>query len=251
MKNNINVLVIDSNESLTNDMVKYFSSHEVIKVVACANNGEDGLSYIINNCKNIDVIVMDLIVPKLDGLFILQELNKRGINKNVIITTSFRDEKIMEEANEYGVDYYMLKPVNFMSLEKRITSVNLKKTNNKMFNQEAIIADMLHRLGIPSHIRGYQYIKEGIMIVYNGGNHISYITKDVYPEIAKRYNTTPTRVERAIRHAIEISWTRGDMGLMEETFGNSLNVNRDKPTNAEYLTTLADKIRINQNLIVS
>ena len=251
MKTSISVLVIDNNESLTNDIKKYFSNHEVIKVVACCKDGEEGLSYIINNSNSIDVVVMDLILPKLDGLFVLQELSKRGINKNIIVTTSFRDENVMEEANSYGVDYYMLKPVNFIKKKKRILSVNLKKNSNKLFNQEAIVADMLHRLGIPSHIRGYQYIKEGIMIVYKGGNKISYITKDVYPEIAKRYDTTPTRVERAIRHAIEISWSRGDMGLMEETFGNSLNVNRDKPTNAEYLTTLADKIRINQNLIMN
>lgn len=251
MKNTINVLIIDNNESLINDIEKYFRSHEVIKIVSCKKDGEEGLSFIINNRSNIDVIVMDLILPRLDGLFILQELEKRNIYKNIIIATNFRDEKVMEEANQYGVDYYMLKPINYQSLEKRILSINLKKNHNKMFNQEAIIADMLHKLGIPSHIRGYQYIKEGIMIVYKGGNHISYITKDVYPEIAKKFDTTPTRVERAIRHAIEISWNRGDMGLMEETFGNSLNVNRDKPTNAEYLTTIADRIKINQNLVTN
>ena len=118
-----------------------------------------------------------------------------------------------------------------------------------MFNQEAIITDLLHNLGIPSHIRGYNYIKEGIMIVYRNNNGISYITKDVYPEIAKKYDTTSTRVERAIRHAIEVSWSRGDINLMEDIFGNSLNVNRDKPTNAEYLTTLADRLKVNSNLI--
>lgn len=249
MKNNIRVLVIDNSESITKDIEKYFSSHEVIKVVACKNDGEEGLSYILNNYNNIDVIVMDLIIPKLDGLFILSELKKRNINKNIIITTSFKDENVMEEANEYGIDYYMLKPVSFISLEKRILNVNLKARKNKLFNQEAIISEFLHKLGIPSHIRGYQYIKEGIMIVYNNGNNISYITKDVYPEIAKKYNTTSTRVERAIRHAIEVSWSRGDINLMEETFGNSLDVNRDKPTNSEYLTTIADRLRINQNLV--
>ena len=251
MKNNINVLVIDSNDSLTKDMKKYFSSNEVIKVVAIAKDGEEGLSYIINNYNAIDVILMDLIIPRLDGLYLLQEMKKRSIKKNVIITTSFRDERIMEEANSLGIDYYMLKPISFDNLEKRILNLNLNKIKDRLFNQEAIVADMLHKLGIPSHVRGYQYIKEGVLIVYKGGNRISYITKDVYPEIARKYGTTPTRVERAIRHAIEISWSRGDMGLMEETFGNSLNVNRDKPTNAEYLTTLADKLRISQNLILS
>lgn len=249
MKNSIKVLVIDDNISMTKDIEKYFSSHEVIEVVACKKDGEEGLSYILNNHNNIDVIVMDLIIPKLDGLFILGELEKRNINKNVIITTSFKDDRIMDEANQYGVDYYMLKPVNFMSLEKRIMGIRSKKKIGRLYNEEVVITDLLHNLGIPSHIRGYQYIKEGILIVYKNGNNISYITKDVYPEISEKFNTTPTRVERAIRHAIEVSWNRGDLNLMEEIFGNSLNVNRDKPTNAEYLTTIADRIRINQNLV--
>lgn len=249
MKTSIKVLVIDSNESMTKDIEKYFSSHEVIEVVACKNNGEEGLSYILNNHNNIDVIVMDLILPKLDGLFILNELEKRHICKNIIITTSFNDDRIMEEVNEFGADYYMLKPINFLSLEKRLINATSKKTKERLFNQEVIITDMLHNLGIPSHIRGYQYIKEGILIVYQKGRALSYITKDVYPEIALKYDTTPTRVERAIRHAIEVSWNRGDINLMEEIFGNSLNVNRDKPTNAEYLTTIADRIKVNQNLV--
>ncbi len=253
MKNKIKVLVIDSNESLTKDVEKYFSSHEVIKVVACKNDGEEGLSFILNNVNDIDIIVMDLILPSLDGLFILSELEKRNIHKNVIITTNFRDENVLDEANKLGIDYYMLKPINFMSLEKRILNINMKQTiqNNKFFNQEAILTDLLHSLGIPSHIRGFNYIKEGIMIVYKNKNAISYITKDVYPQIAEKYDTTPTRVERAIRHAIEISWSRGDINLMEDIFGNSLDVNRDKPTNAEYLTTLADRLRVNNNLIYS
>lgn len=251
MKNNIKVLIIDNNESVVKDIEKYFSSHEVIEVVACKKDGEEGLSYILNNVNNIDVIVMDLILPKLDGLFILSELSKRKIHKNIIISTNFKDEKILEEANEYGVDYYMLKPINFLSLEKRILTINLKNNNSpiKAFKQDIVITDLLHNLGIPSHIRGYQYIKDGIMIIYRNNNVISYITKDVYPEIARKFNTTSTRVERAIRHAIEVSWSRGDINLMENIFGNSLNVNRDKPTNAEYLTTLADRIKMNNNLV--
>lgn len=248
---NINVLVIDNNQSLTKDIEKYFSSNEVIKVIASLHDGEEGLNYILNHQNSVDVVLMDLILPRLDGLFILSELEKRKIRKSIIVTTSFKDNNVMEEANEYGIAYYMLKPINFMSLEKRIMSLNLENNKKEMFNQDAIISDMLHRLGIPSHIRGYQYIKEGIKIVYNGGNRISYITKDVYPEIASRFDTTPTRVERAIRHAIEVSWSRGDINLMEETFGNSLNVNRDKPTNSEYLTTIADRLKIKHNLVIN
>ncbi len=250
MRNKINVLVIDNNKSLTNDLEKYFSSHEVINVVACVGDGEEGLSYIINHIMDVDVIIMDLIIPKLDGLFILGELAKRNINKGVIIATSFKDDDIMNEANQYGIDYYMLKPINFSSLEKRILSIKINKGRDRIFKGDAIISDLLHELGIPSHIRGYKYIKEGIKIIIKNGNSISYITKDIYPLIAKKYDTTSTRVERAIRHAIEISWNRGDLNLMEEAFGNSLDVNRDKPTNSEYLQTIADRLKNRENLIL-
>ena len=250
MKNNIKVLVIDNDTLVTKEVCKYFSSHEVIEVVACKKDGEEALEYILNNKNNIDVIVMDLVIPKLDGLFILGELDKRDIRKNIIITTNFKNDTIMDEANKYGVNYYMLKPINFQSLEKRILSLNVYTVSNNMYMEEAVLSDLLHKLGIPSHIRGYQYIREGILIVYKNKN-ISYITKDVYPEIANKFNTTPTRVERAIRHAIEVSWNRGDLNLMEDIFGNSLNVNRDKPTNAEYLTTIADRIKVNQNFVAN
>jgi len=251
MNSSIRVLVIDNDSSVTKEVKKYFSSHEVIKVVACKNDGEEGLNYILNNINYFDVIVMDLLLPKFDGLFILSELKKRNINKNVIITTSFKEDKVMEEANEYGIDYYMLKPVNFMSLEKRLLSLCLNKKTSMLFNQDAIVTDLLHSLGIPSHIRGFQYIRDGILILYNSASPITYITKEVYPELSRRYDTTPTRVERAIRHAIEISWNRGDMDLMDEIFGNSLNLNRDKPTNAEYITTIADRLKVRANLVTN
>ena len=248
MKSNIRVLVVDS-ETTSNELVKYFSSHEVIDIVACKKDGEEALEFIINNHNKIDVIIMDLLIPKMDGLFLLNELQSRRINKSIIVTTNFRDDLIMDEINNLGVDYYMVKPINYQSLESRIINNKLNNKSDRLHMKEAMVADLLHKLGIPSHIRGYQYIREGVMIVYKYGNNISYITKDVYPEIARKFETTATRVERAIRHAIETSWIRGDVKLMDEIFGNSLNVNRDKPTNAEYLTTLADRLKINQTMI--
>ena len=127
----------------------------------------------------------------------------------------------------------------------------LHKGQIKLFNQEAIVTDLLHSLGIPSHIRGFQYIRDGILLMCNNENRISYITKDIYPELSLRYNTPPSRVERAIRHAIETSWNRGDMELMDEIFGNSLNLNRDKPTNAEYITTIEDRLKVRSNLVIN
>ena len=138
-----------------------------------------------------------------------------------------------------------------MSLEKRLLSLCLNKKNSMIFNQDAIVTDLLHTLGIPSHIRGFNYIRDGILIMYNSTNPISYITKEIYPELSKKYDTTPSRVERAIRHAIEISWNRGDMDLMDEIFGNSLNLNRDKPTNSEYITTISDRLKVRANLVTN
>jgi two-component system response regulator (stage 0 sporulation protein A) len=149
----------------------------------------------------------------------------------------------MDEANKYGVNYYMLKPINYQSLEKRILSLNTYTINNNMYMEEATLSDLLHKLGIPSHIRGYKYIRDGILIVYHNKN-ISYITKDVYPEIASKYNTTPTRVERAIRHAIEVSWNRGNWDMMEDIFGYSVSIDKAKPTNSEFIVTIADMLRL-------
>lgn len=249
MKTSIRTLVIDSDESLTNEVKKYFGGHEVIDVVACKKDGEEGLDYIINNEKKFDLIIMDLLLPKCDGLFILSELKRRKIHKNIIVISSFKDDAMVKEASNLGVNFYMLKPINLSSLEKRILSLNFDKKNNLGVNLQVVISDLLHSLGVPSHIRGYLYIRDGIMLLYENGNQISYITKDVYPVLAEKYETTASRVERAIRHAIEISWSRGDINMMTDIFGNSLDLDRDKPTNSEYLTTLADRIRLSTDLV--
>lgn len=248
MKSNIKVLVIDNDESLTNEVVKYFSGHEVIEVVACKRDGDEGLEYIIDYASRFDVLIMDLLLPKCDGIFILNEMQRRKINKNVIITTSFKEDAMLKEVNKCGVNYYMLKPINLSSLERRILSFDYDDKTSSNGNLQTIISDLLHTLGVPTHIRGYQFIRDGITIIYNNDS-ISYVTKDVYPTIAEKYETTPSRVERAIRHAIEISWTRGDIDVMTDIFGNSLDLDRDKPTNSEYLTTLADRIKLTHELV--
>lgn len=248
MNSSIRVLIVDNDESMINEVVKYFSSHEVIEVVACKKDGEEGLEYILNNPNKFDLIIMDLILPKCDGIFILNEMQKRDINKNVIITTSFKEDAMLKEVNKCGVNYYMLKPINLASLEKRILSFNYDDKTSGGVNLNSVISDILHTLGVPTHIRGYQFIRDGITIIYNN-NNISYITKDVYPTIAEKYHTTPSRVERAIRHAIEISWSRGDINVMNDMFGNSLDLDRDKPTNSEYLTTIADRLKISDELV--
>lgn len=253
MSRKINVLMIDDNESIVNKVSEYFSKHEVINLVLTAVNGSEGLEKIINYQDKYDLILMDLIMPELDGIALLEAMKQRGINKHIIVLTSYKKEYTVKAVSEYNIDYYMLKPFSMDSLEKRILEImNFKeiKTSDRENELRIKISDMLHNLGVPSHIRGYQYIRDGILMMYNEPTMAKGVTKDIYPELANRYQTTSSRVERAIRHAIEVSWTRGDYRLMEKYFGNSLDYEKSKPTNAEFIVTLTDRLRLDNKVVM-
>ena len=253
MSKKINVLMIDDNEYIVNKVKKYFSKHEVINLVLTAVDGEKGLELALNHQNEYDLILMDLIMPKLDGIEFLEQLRNRGVNKRIIIMSSYKKEYVIKTVSEYNVDYYILKPFNMESLEKRILEImNAREVvvSDRENELRVKISDMLHNLGVPSHIRGYQYIRDSIMIMYNEKNMLKGITKEIYPELANKYQTTSSRVERAIRHAIEVSWTRGDYTLMEKYFGNSLDLDKSKPTNSEFLVTLTDRLRLDNKIII-
>ena len=246
----IKVLMIDDNKSLVDMIEEYFSDNEKIKVVKKAYSGLEGIKVIDKNRNDYDVIILDLIMPNKDGIYVLDEMKKRGINKPVIISTSYNQDEMIRKVSEYGVRYFLLKPYDLTDLESRILELsNFELKENKNINLfhsglQMSITKILHDLGVPSHIKGYQYIKEGIMLIYENPRMIGGITKELYPEIANKYNTTVSRVERAIRHAIEVSWNRGDWDLMDEIFGHSVDVDKAKPTNSEFIVTVADKLRL-------
>ncbi len=246
----IKVLMIDDNKSLVDMIEEYFSDNEKIKVVKKAYSGLEGIKVIDKNRNDYDVIILDLIMPNKDGIYVLDEMKKRGISKPVIISTSYNQDEMIRKVSEYGVRYFLLKPYDLTDLESRILELsNFELKENKNINLfhsglQMSITKILHDLGVPSHIKGYQYIKEGIMLIYENPRMIGGITKELYPEIANKYNTTVSRVERAIRHAIEVSWNRGDWDLMDEIFGHSVDVDKAKPTNSEFIVTVADKLRL-------
>ena len=246
----IKVLMIDDNKSLVDMIEEYFSDNEKIKVVKKAYSGLEGIKVIDKNRNDYDVIILDLIMPNKDCIYVLDEMKKRGINKPVIISTSYNQDEMIRKVSEYGVRYFLLKPYDLTDLESRILELsNFELKENKNINLfhsglQMSITKILHDLGVPSHIKGYQYIKEGIMLIYENPRMIGGITKELYPEIANKYNTTVSRVERAIRHAIEVSWNRGDWDLMDEIFGHSVDVDKAKPTNSEFIVTVADKLRL-------
>lgn len=244
----IRLLMIDDNVQLVDMVKEYFSNSNRIDVVITANDGEDGVKKIIDNEGKYDLILLDLIMPNKDGLYVLEELKKRNIDKKVIVATSYNAPDVIRKVSEYGVSFYVLKPFDLGELEKRILEafkvLDSKSVNLYHNNVQIAITKMLHELGMPSHIKGYQYIREGVCMIYNDPNVIGGITKELYPDLASKFEITVSRVERAIRHAIEVSWNRGNWDYMEELFGHSVDIDKAKPTNSEFLATVADKLRL-------
>lgn len=248
---NIRVLMIDDNVSLVEMIQEYFSSHVSISIDLVGHDGVEGIE-LIEKCQgDYDVVLLDLIMPKKDGLYVLEEMKRRNLSAKVIVATSYNSPDVIRKVSEYGVNYFILKPFELSDLENRILeTMEAKQESSKSINLyhnnlQISITKLLHELGIPSHIKGYQYIREGICMIYNNPEIIGGITKELYPEIANKFDTTVSRVERAIRHAIEVSWNRGDWKLMEEFFGHSVDIDKAKPTNSEFIVTIADNLRLN------
>ncbi len=246
--NKIKVLVIDDNEIFVDNIKKYFSSHAVIEVVDAVYNGKDGLSLL--ESKEYNLVLLDLILSEMDGITLLEELIKREINIRIIVITSISSPEIIRKVSSLGIKYYLLKPFDLDILENKI----VEYANEEIYGHKTIdlpynnillaITKLLHELGVPSHIKGYTFIKESILLIYNNPTLSNKITKELYPIIAKKYKTTISCVERDIRHAIEISWNRANWEMMEEVFGYSIDIEKAKATNTEYIVTLVDKVRL-------
>ena len=232
--------MIDDNVNLVEMVKDYFENHPKIEIVGSANDGMEGLNIIKEGKLKYDLIVLDLIMPKKDGIGVLKELKNSNIASNVIVATSYNAPDTIRKVSEYGANYYILKPFELTDLEEKILDT-FNTNKSKSIN---LISNNLHELGMPSHIKGYQYIREAISMVYDNPEIVGGITKELYPTLAGKFDTTVSRVERAIRHAIEVSWNRGDWDLMEEVFGHSVDIDKAKPTNSEFIVTVADKLRL-------
>lgn len=248
------LLVVDDNLNLVNMIREYASNSESISFEYEAHDGEEGLKTLLNNKDNIDVVILDLIMPNKDGLYFLDEIQKRNIDANIIVITSFNSDEMLRRIATYNIKYFLLKPFDLKDLETRILeATNQVEVKNKISAKDQdlkiSVTRLLHELGVPSHIKGYQYIREGILLLYNNPEIVGGITKELYPEIASRYDTSVSRVERAIRHAIEVSWNRGNLDLMEEIFGHSVDYDKAKPTNSEFIVTVADKLKLEHSAL--
>ena len=243
------VLVVEDNLNFSNVIKNYFDGSDLLDIKYQAKDGEEAIKLIKDN-SDIDIVLLDLVMPKKDGVHVLEEINNLDIHKDIIVMTSFNSDEIIRRVSALGIKYFMLKPFEMKELESRIKGIiNSSISKNLIPNDLKVnLTKLLHELGMPSHIKGYEYIREGIMMLYNDPSIIGGITKELYPEIAEKYNTSVSRVERAIRHAIEVSWNRGNLDLMEEVFGHSVDYDKAKPTNSEFIVTVADKLKLEYQL---
>ena len=248
------LLVVDDNLSLIHMIREHTNSSNNMEVVYEAHDGEEELRMIKDHINDFDLVLLDLIMPNKDGIYVLDKIREEGLNVNIIVITSFNADEMIKRVSTYNIKYFLLKPFDFNDLEQRVleatNQVETKNGQNLYENELKIsVTKLLHELGVPSHIKGYQYIREGILLLYNNPNIVGGITKELYPEIACRFDTSVSRVERAIRHAIEVSWNRGNLDLMEEVFGHSVDYDKAKPTNSEFIVTVADKLKLEFNVV--
>lgn len=257
----IKVCIVDDNRELVGLLEDYISSQEDMDVVGVAHNGQDCLDILQET--DPDVLVLDIIMPHLDGLAVLERIRELKMNQhpNVIMLTAFGQEDVTKKAVELGASYFILKPFDLEHLGNQIRQVSgkgspiMRKSSSllnssksshedKPRNLDASITTIIHEIGVPAHIKGYLYLREAISMVYNDIELLGSITKVLYPDIAKKYNTTASRVERAIRHAIEVAWSRGNIDSISSLFGYTVSMSKAKPTNSEFIAMVADKLRL-------
>lgn len=255
----ISVALVDDNKELVQLMNDFFAKEEDIEVIGNAYSGKECLEMLEEI--EPDVLVLDIIMPHIDGLGVLQNIHQKEseYKPHVIMLTAFGQEEVMRKAVDLGASYFILKPFDLSNLADQIRQVhgvhvnaqplvNDGSTNNAKptvkRDLESEITSIIHEIGVPAHIKGYMYLREAITMVYHDIELLGSITKVLYPDIAKTFNTTASRVERAIRHAIEVAWSRGNIDSIVALFGYTINISKAKPTNSEFIAMVADRLRL-------
>lgn len=251
MTDNIKIIIADDNKNFSEGLKQFLESHEDMEVAGMTNNGLDALKLVEET--EPDILILDLIMPRLDGLGVLNRLHGAGKRPKVIISTAMGQENMTQEAVRLGIDYFLLKPYDFQSMSMRIhqlagSSASVPPSAPVAGNYDVEVTGILHQMGVPAHIKGYQYLRDAIVFVIEDINLLGAVTKELYPMIADKYNTTASRVERAIRHGIELAWDRGNIDLMNKYFGYTIDVERGKPTNSEFIAMIADKLKMANRL---
>ncbi len=263
MQKKVSIVIADDNKEFRLILKDFLMSKNCFDVVDMADDGLKAVESIEKH--EPDILILDIIMPHLDGLGVLEKLHKKELRKfpKVIILSAVGHDKVTQRAINMGVDYYIVKPFNFESFAERLLQISELETSrvqnksketvynekaNEEISLEVKITEILHEVGVPAHIKGYQYLRTSIIEVVKNIELLGAITKELYPNIAAMYCTTPSRVERAIRHAIEVAWTRGKIETINNIFGYTIHNNKGKPTNSEFIAMISDKLRLEQKV---
>lgn len=247
------IMLVDDNEELIQDLRKFFADDDDIEITAVTDNGEKAL--VLYESVQPDVLVLDLVMPEIDGFEVMERLNKR--NGKILVLSALSQDAFVTKAMNLGADYYMRKPANPENLKKRIIELvtpaspaaadkddkagkNARQIKNRTLEEK--ITNIFITVGIPAHIKGYQFLREAIKLAIDNPDIINSITKKLYPEVAEKFDTSPSKVERAIRHAIEVAWNRGKIENINSLFGVRVYNHNEKPTNGEFIALVADKM---------
>lgn len=263
MENPISVLIADGNEKFANSVKSYLMSQDDIDVKAVATNGREAYEKMLET--KPDVMIIDMIMPYVDGLGVLKKIKNTKMEKEpiVMMVSGMYQEKVAAQASALGAYYYMVKPIELESLADRIREFSdISQNKPAVYTQtgavskpqeytdheiEKIVTDIIHDIGVPAHIKGYHFIRSAIIMAINDMEVINHVTKQLYPDLAKMYKTTPSRVERAIRHSIEVAWNRGYNESAQKLFGYSISSDKGKPTNSEFIAMIADHVKLKIN----
>ena len=260
--------IVDDNRDLCEVLKRSFDACEDFEVRFIAEDGNKAIELIRK--MEVDVLILDSVLPHIDGIGVLEAMNDVELAHypHVIMISAFGQDTVIQRAVSLGVSYFLVKPLNIQILEKRIRQLvkkefavvkrdeqqyklrhaSLRKEFTYENDLEIEITNLIHEIGVPAHIKGYQYIRDAISIVVADRDILSAVTKELYPMIAEKNNTTPSRVERAIRHAIEVAWDRGDVEVLNSYFGYTVDAQRGKPTNSEFIAMITDKLRLQQKM---
>ena len=249
MDNRTTVLIADTSEEFCTSLSKALQKADGFQVLGIAADGEQAISMV--NQRKPDILVLDLMLSKQDGLSVLKSISSMDRRPVTLATSRFVTDYVASAAANLGVRYLMVKPCDMGTLVERLEEIrgssNAKQTPLRKSGQqsiESLVTGIIHEIGVPAHIKGYQYLREAIIIAVEDMDVINAITKVLYPQVAKTFQTTPSRVERAIRHAIEVAWDRGDLDTLQRFFGYTVSNTKGKPTNSEFIALIADKLQL-------
>ena len=249
MEHTSTVFIADSAEDFCSGLTAALQRTDGFRVLGTAGDGEQAIRMIGE--KQPDILVLDLMLAKKDGISVLKAIASMEHKPITLATSAFLTEYVSTAAANLGVRYLMLKPCDMTALVERLEEIRggeslrypVQRRTDKV-SIETLVTNIIHEIGVPAHIKGYQYLREAIIIAVGDMDVINAITKVLYPQVAKNFGTTPSRVERAIRHAIEVAWDRGDLDTLQSFFGYTVSNTKGKPTNSEFIALIADKLQL-------